>query len=685
MRRLVVRDLRHLRRVLGRRIGDAQVVSFDIFDTLLARRIEPPEAVHQAVARHLAEALGHDDAESVLKARYEEERKLREEAATAGLDFECHYDEILQRWIGCLAGDPDPELAARIRELELELEGHALVAKPGAVEVLEWLRGEGKQTIAVSDMYLGEGNVTELLRGAGLLELLDRVVVSADSRLCKYSGRLFDRVLEEHDLEPRQLIHVGDNRVSDYQAPRRRGIPAVHLRERRDGRRRRRLRRSGTLARMDRYWRGHHLLEVARSLTNPPAEAEQGFYYHYGYEVLGPVYFAYTLGIIERILEVEPRKTVFVARDGYLFHRLFHVLWPALSGRAELPEHEYIYLSRRTGHAALAAEGLTRERALVGLYNPSQQGLYSILRVYALPPEAFEDLAREHGFEEIREPLKDWKDPRLERFLADPRVQARIQEYGGTQRDLMERYLEGVGFFGDGAVALVDIGWNGTIQSVLEQTYGAREDFPELFGLYFGFVAGIPHPFGPANHVEGLVYDERRRIASERVCLAFEELFEESARASEASTVGYREHENGRVEPVLKADSEPDRQEELQCNPLIRDLQAGIEDAVRDLIPAQRLTGYTFSDIKPYMVTLVERAVAYPTREEIEHLTRITHAEDFGYDTTMDMAKVRFNKLSLGQWRRLPTHLRRSNWRYATAATAGIPRSLFRLLELWRR
>jgi hypothetical protein len=205
-------------------------------------------------------------------------------------------------------------------------------------------------------------------------------------------------------------------------------------------------------------------------------------------------------------------------------------------------------------------------------------------------------------------------------------------------------------------------------------------------GPTFAF-RGSPYQFGRRSEIEGLIFDQRRQLATERVCISFEELFEEAARSPEATTVGYRQvRRGGPVVPVLKDASAPDRRAEIECNPLVAALQEGVLEFSARFAAAQRLTGYSFEDIKPYALTLIERAVAYPTREEVQQLTRLAHAEDFGADRTMDLSDVNPGRRWLGKWRLLAGQLRESNWRYGTLSAAGasLPRVVFRLVDILR-
>jgi hypothetical protein len=75
------------------------VYSFDVFDTLLRRRLDPPEEVKLLVAQRISECLagsGIDrDAEGILAERNKVEDDLRQAARSRGLDLGASLDDIM--------------------------------------------------------------------------------------------------------------------------------------------------------------------------------------------------------------------------------------------------------------------------------------------------------------------------------------------------------------------------------------------------------------------------------------------------------------------------------------------------------------------------------------------------------------------------------------------------------------
>ncbi|MDR2259829.1 MAG: glycosyltransferase [Azoarcus sp.] len=665
-----------LRRLVEARRTRLDALSFDVFDTLVARVIEPPEHIAKRVAQCLGERIGNADIDGLLAARGEVEAQLRAAAQAAGGDHECHHDDIIAEWIARVTprrtAEEQAELAGFAAGREYEFERLALTAKPAARLFLQWARAAGLRIVAVSDMYLGERQLRRLLDDLGYGGLIDCIYVSSEHGIGKYSGRLFAEMLAREGLAADRVLHVGDNFHSDALAPVRMGLAGVFFDERHERRRRRRQRSAAMFAERGGVWPGRMLAEVlAERLRYDERAKRDDFFFQYGLEVLGPVFCCFLLGLVERVRRDRPERVFFLARDGELFLRMYEA-WGTLAG-IELPPAIYAYASRRVVASAALADGLDRERALIGLYNPKQRGLQSILKTYGLAAESFAGIAREHGFATLDERISNWNDPRLAAFLTDERVQEKVRPIGEEARALLHDYFAGLGFFGHARVAMVDIGWNGTIQRFMTSTFGGAESCPHIDGYYFALMDGMHAAALAQGAIEGLMLDRRRGEPQERAACDFEELFEQGARASHATTIGYRRGADGAVEPVLKSDDAPDRQAEIHCNPLIAAMQEGVLLCLEHFHAAQRLTGFGFDALKPYALALIERAVVYPSPREVAELGRLAHTEDFGHDDLLDISARSVRWRDFLHPRTLRAKLALLPWRYAPFARLRTP------------
>lgn len=678
---LILRDWLSIRRWLEPRLDRVSHVAVDVFDTLLARCVGDPQEVQQAVCRALGEHLGVD-ASVVYQARQRAEAELRAEAVQAGLDHECRYSDLLPRWFAH-CGQPHATEAWQLAyQLELDLESAALRVKPDVQEFLDWAREQGLMLFAISDMYLDGDMVRELLQRQGLDGYFAAVYVSADHLLGKHSGRLFAKVLQEQGLDAAAIVHIGDNPVSDRRMACRTGIQGIWLYEKPELRRRERQTLSARMARRGGIWQGRHFFECVQTrIQQHDGLNPRHFLFRYGRDVLGPAFSVFMQGLQERLqqraADGQPvDRLFFVARDGFLFQKMYQ----AAGGTVP---HDYLYLSRRVITAAATADGLTHAQATVAFYNPKQQGLASVCKVYGLPEEVLRPLAVRHGFQDFAAPLHDWHDPRLLAFLADEEVQAAIRAHGEQHRELLARYLQQAGFFGRQRVALVDIGWNGTVQRFLQQAFGARDDFPSLHGYYFAFVPKLYADLADNPAYEGIVHDSRRNNACERIPTEFEEIFEQGARSPEATTLGYTDL-GGKVVPLLKGDDAPDRRAELACNPLVAQLQEGVLHHWEHYRAVQALTGYRSAQLLPYVHGILERAIVYPSRQEIAELAKLVHTEDFGHDWVLALCERALGWGDLLRPRWLWQKLEVSAWRYALLESipGGMANFLFRIAYL---
>ncbi|WMP18706.1 HAD-IA family hydrolase [Thiothrix lacustris] len=685
--KLILRDWGKVRVWLEPRLQDVKLISLDIFDTVLGRYVGDPAEVQRAVCRAVSERTGIA-AEAVWQARQQAEQALRAEALQAGFDHECRYSDLLPRWIACLPStalrerEGGSSLTSFIRQTELDLEAATLYVKRDAQVFMDWVKEQNLKIIAMSDMYLDGDMLCELLRRKGIVDYFTFVYVSGDFKLGKYSGRLFQKMLQVKGVTGAQVVHIGDNPISDRRMACRAGIQGIWLYEKAELQRRERQTLSASMAQRGGIWAGRHFFECVETRSQQQDGLKpRDFFFRYGRDVLGPAFSVFMQGLQERLQQqrdaAQPiEKLLFVARDGFLFERLYRTT------QGQTPA-EYVYLSRKVITAASTADGLSWEQAIVAFYNPKQCGLESVCKVYGLPPALLQPLAREHGFEDFAAPIHDWEDTRLRNFLKDQQVQAIIRAEGSKHRDLLQRYLEQVGFFAHQRVALVDIGWNGTVQKFLKQAFGQREDFPLLHGYYFAFVPKMYANFGDDNVCEGIIHDSRRGNACERIPAEFEEIFEQGARSHEATTIAYRE-QDGRVVPVLKAANAPDRQAELACNIFVAQMQQGVAHHWEHFRAVQRLTGYSSQQLLPYVHGVLERAVVYPTREEARELTKLVHTEDFGHDHVLELANQPVGWGDLLRPRHLLRRLELSAWRYALfdRIPTGVANFAFRIVYL---
>ncbi|MEA2374813.1 MAG: hypothetical protein QOD53_1276 [Thermoleophilaceae bacterium] len=100
-------------------------------------------------------------------------------------------------------------------------------AFPDAAPALTELRARGVRLVAASNW---DCSLSEVLERAGLRELLDGAVSSAEAGAAKPAGAVFAAALAVAGCEPGQALHAGDSVDNDVAGARAAGIRAVLVR-----------------------------------------------------------------------------------------------------------------------------------------------------------------------------------------------------------------------------------------------------------------------------------------------------------------------------------------------------------------------------------------------------------------------------------------------------------------------
>lgn len=213
-------------------VGDASVVSFDLFDTVILRRGFAPEAIDRKVAGFARAIAGDRAGEAVFSARtwLSERRKAVMKRAGAG-DEPRLVDAYRDALAGAGAAEAESAAEALIA-FEAAVEARGIRRDPAARETLDALRARGLRIVATSDMYFRRAEIETILAGAGLLDAFDDIFVSADFGWTKNGGALFPLVAEALGAEPASILHVGDRIDSDVVRPRAAGWRAAHFLDR---------------------------------------------------------------------------------------------------------------------------------------------------------------------------------------------------------------------------------------------------------------------------------------------------------------------------------------------------------------------------------------------------------------------------------------------------------------------
>jgi len=192
--------------------GGIDVVSFDLFDTLLVRRIHDPDLVKLPVARFIAARTveaGHPwPWQKVQKLRDDVEKKHRQETAKTFVDHEACYPRfMLETLVEIFGAEKGGALVPEVTDYELLMENSMLVPRREMVDWLRQLSAQGKRIFIMSDIYLPATHLRVLVDHAGFLHQVEDVISSADTFLAKASGKGYELVRDRFALAGKKWLH----------------------------------------------------------------------------------------------------------------------------------------------------------------------------------------------------------------------------------------------------------------------------------------------------------------------------------------------------------------------------------------------------------------------------------------------------------------------------------------------
>lgn len=345
-------------------------VSFDIFDTLIVRPFYVPKDMFILLNKHFRNISSNTSLDFSVMREYAEvsARKLiNEEKQDISIDE--IYEEIGRIY------NIDSEKLSKMKAIEIEYEIRFCERRKTAFQLYQLAKYLGKKVVCTSDMYLGKDILKKILEKNGYE--IDDIFVSCEENKAKTTingktGELFKVVLNRLNINSNEMIHIGDNYVSDFENPKKNGIESVHFKK------------SISIATDPEktnnmfqiflkdlpFWEDNvagigylgirtMLAVIANKYFDNPYRAFNsssnfnGDPALIGYYALGMYLFGVSKWIVDCIKEEKYDSIVFMARDGYLPMEAYKIMRNVYK---DLPEEKYLYISRKALIPAIIQE-----------------------------------------------------------------------------------------------------------------------------------------------------------------------------------------------------------------------------------------------------------------------------------------------------------------------------------------
>lgn len=290
---------------IKRKIDNAKVVSFDIFDTLLFR----PYARPTDLFLHI-ELTAPIPGFSYQRTRTE--RETRKKIGREDITLDEIYEDI-------------HDVFKPFKQAELDWEEMVLTQNPEMKAVWDYAKKAGKTIVVTSDMYLPSAFLSKVLKKQGFTGF-KKLYVSGELGKTKACGTLFRHIIDDLGVAPGDILHIGDNECADYKNPRKYGIVAVKYKQL-----------------LTRFLETNKFAKEFFDKSNQRLAAgiivsmfamrwqkqmlglvpNDNYWEHLGYTLAGPVGYGFMRWVKNEVEANSINNLMFVARDGYTLQKIF--------------------------------------------------------------------------------------------------------------------------------------------------------------------------------------------------------------------------------------------------------------------------------------------------------------------------------------------------------------------------
>lgn len=373
--------------------GNYEYISFDVFGTAILRPFGQPEDLFKLLDKEFEKYTNCNI--SFHKIRINAERWARKMLA----DLDGEREDVSLKEIYSLIGT-NYHIPEKICELimkeEMRLEIKFASTRATIKEFYDVALACGRKVIFISDMYLPQECIKEILEKCGYNEY-EKLFVSSEYGLLKQTRNLYTKVLDELNITDDQILHIGDNEISDIRCALETGIDAyfvpgvwdlfmnVNYRYPTGNRTNAFKDACGVLVNQDKIMDNSSLrsmmaLAANKMFDNPFIRYDGTTNFDYnpyfvGYFSVGTHLLSVTKWLLDKAKEKRYGRIIYTSRDGWLYMKA-HEIWRRHC--RNLPDAKYIYVSRE----ALLPAMIQKESDLYNL--PVEVSQYTPRMLYDL-------------------------------------------------------------------------------------------------------------------------------------------------------------------------------------------------------------------------------------------------------------------------------------------------------------
>ncbi len=435
-------------------IDKYNAISFDIFDTLVVRKVTDPNIAFDIVERKLSK-------NEPVPIPFHQERMStagRVLGSYKGKRDDVSLTEIYQQ----MPFHKDPSVE---RETEMAL----CTAHPTGIQLFRYAQEKNKTIFLTSDMYLDKETVTSILKNTGI-EGWAGLLLSSDMGKKKDTGRLYIELVRhaaKQKVSKDKILHIGDNWKGDVEYARKAGIACARFTPLYD--RDYQLcpltdKARSEMSQTGRIWESF-CSQAARHWLEERPHMLPEIFIRLGYELTGPMAMMSAIHTHDIAKLYGAEQIVFMARDGRIIKKAFDRLYETELKNKTI-ESKYLHLSRSTVINATLQHPLSPNDIylLMDGIHLNQKSVGYFLEKANLDVTSLQVKKTVRNYFKSIDSIPVWKDlTKLSELLTE--LSAAIHSANEESRHLLKQYLQDNGMFENTRIVFADVGWLLNIQS----------------------------------------------------------------------------------------------------------------------------------------------------------------------------------------------------------------------------
>jgi len=341
--------------------------------------------------------------------------------------------------------------------------------------------------------------------------------------------------------------------------------------------------------------------EKFREISTDKFSPKDDKYYTFGYETFGIILYGFSKWMIADLKKRNIKKILFLARDGFIMQEAFH----------RMPEHEifqddYLYISRRSIRVPLLWKASKKDR-LKAIFPTTYISISDLITSVGLNPQNYAAAIAGHGLK-ANQVIRD-KDIDANTAVAGliDDIWDDVTENSKKEYEFLIRYLEKFDLSGD--IAIVDIGWRGSMQYFLNEALADIGIDAKLHGYYITLSSTMIK----GQDMKGYLGNVDGESAGCDLLRGYVGLIETMFLKAEGSTVKYQVTDSD-VFPVLGKYEYADGSGLSEETGHIMQIQKGAIDFIKDLAYEDCLCNFSPETAFKNLSDMAN----YPTLEDIK-------------------------------------------------------------------